>query len=200
MVKVGKSWGVTLATISIAIIMIILPSFGITTISESQVTNLIYVALGLSGIGAGNATMKRIAKGKVQNNSPNDLSIIRRAITHQSNQNASLTFTKKPKIGPVGEKYQTNFVKTDKGNSLPYGNDLWIKRTGVRSYLTAELYDEKMNLMQIDQSHEHDEDDNIETTRLETSTLPRGKYFVTSQGDAGTSDSTGTKKDEFYIV
>jgi len=110
-----------------------------------------------------------------------------------------------PKLGPKGAKYQTNFAKDRGGNTLPFGSDLWIKRTGVRSYITAILRDSAGNAIQVDQSHTKDEDGDIETTRLEMHAidgqpLPRGKYTVQSQGDAGSSDATGTKSDEFSIV
>ena len=110
-----------------------------------------------------------------------------------------------PKLGPKGAKYQTNFVKGEPGNTLLFGTNLWIRRTGVRSYVTAILRDAAGNVIQIDQSHTKDEDGDIETTRLEMfatdgEPLPRGKYTVQSQGDAGSSDATGIKSDEFYII
>lgn len=110
-----------------------------------------------------------------------------------------------PKLGPEDSEYQTNFIKTDKGNSLPFGNHLWIKVFGVRSYITATLKDASKNIIQIDQSSLVDEDGDITTTRLEMfgrdkKPLPRGKYFVTVRGDFGTSDAQGIKEDEFFII
>lgn len=110
-----------------------------------------------------------------------------------------------PKLGPESEWFQTNFVKTEKGNTLPFGQNLWIRIKDVRSYVTAKLSDSKGNVIQIDQSHQFDEDNNIETTRLEmfgrdAKPLPRGKYTLQTQGDRGTGDAQGIKADEFEIV
>lgn len=190
---INKSWTVTIASIIIAVVMIILPSFGVTGIEEVQIEHLVYMALGISAIGAGNKGVKHIAQ-KLKPNLENSVDAVRNSLK----PNQIIT---KPRLGPIGAKYQTNFVKNDeKGNVLPRGSNLWIKRVGVRSYLSAVLYDANMNVIQIDQSHEHDEDGDIETTRLETFNLQRGKYYITSQGDAGSSDSTGIRKDRFYIV
>jgi len=110
-----------------------------------------------------------------------------------------------PKLGPVGAKYQTNFVKGDLGNTLPFGTNLWIKRPGVRSFVSAILRDAKNNMIQVDQSHINDEDGDITTTRLEMfgkdgSPLPRGKYSIATLGDSGPGDAEGNKPDVFFIV
>jgi hypothetical protein len=112
-----------------------------------------------------------------------------------------------PQLGPDGEWYQTNFTKdSKKGNVLPYGEkSLWIRIQGVKSYATAVLKDSQGRWLQIDQSHSFDEDNDIETTRIELynkigEPFPKGKYFLESRGDRGTSDSTGIKSDEFWIV
>lgn len=124
------------------------------------------------------------------------------AITVSAVSSPSLTI---PKLGPADAKYQTNFVKGKEGNTLIYGTDLWIRRVGVRSYVTAILRDAAGNVIQVDQSHLKDEDGDIETTRLEMyardgQPLPRGKYSVETFGDSGSSDGTGNNPDVFYIV
>lgn len=191
MQKMSKSWKLTLATIIIAIVMTILPSLGIVSVTEHQIETLIYLALGVSGIGAANKVGKKLVRPKTveEKLSSKPRVVLLRTV---------------PKFGPVGAKFQTNFVRTESGNSLPFGNHLWVKIAGVRSYVTAILKDSNGNICQIDQSHELDEDNNIETTRLEMygkdgNPLPRGKYILEIKGDSGSSDSIGTT-DEFSII
>ena len=111
-----------------------------------------------------------------------------------------------PELSPANSWYQTNFTKSDKGNSLPYGQVYtWIKIKDVRSYVTAILTDANGIALQVDQSHEFDEDNNIETTRLELlkpdgTPFPKGTYHLQVQGDRGTGDSQGIKNDTFEIV
>ena len=110
-----------------------------------------------------------------------------------------------PKLGPEDNWYQTNFIQTKDGNAIQQGKDLWIRVYGVRSYLSAILRNESGNIIQIDQSSTHDEDGDIETTRLEMygtdgQPLPKGKYKLQIQGDFGPSDSQGIKNDEFLII
>ena len=59
--------------------------------------------------------------------------------------------------------------------------------------------------IQIDQSHELDEDNNVETTRLELFAkdgkhLAPGKYSLQISADSGSSYYIGIKRDEFEIV
>ena len=111
-----------------------------------------------------------------------------------------------PKLGPADSWYQTNFKKSDKGNSLQYGQVyLWIRIKDVRSYVTAILKDANGLALQVDQSHEFDEDNNVETARLELlkadgTPFPKGIYHLTIRGDRGTGDSQGIKSDTFEIV
>lgn len=105
-----------------------------------------------------------------------------------------------PKMGPEDSWYQTNFTRSEKGNILPSGTNLWIRLVGVRSYVSAVLKNEVGKVIQIDQSSQFDEDGDIATTRLETAGLPKGKYILQVQGDRGSSDSEGIKTDEFFIV
>ena len=110
-----------------------------------------------------------------------------------------------PTLGPADSWYQTNFKTSERGNTLEFGDlYLWVRLKDVRSYVTAILSDGNMLRLQIDQSHEFDEDNNTETTRLELITadgkpFPRGKYHLHSAGDRGTSDSNQVKE-MFEIV
>lgn len=105
-----------------------------------------------------------------------------------------------PVLGPKDAWYQTNFIKKDNENTLPLGTAyLWIQVKNVRSYLTAILKDNHGRMLQIDQSHDLDEDHNVETTRLELITsdgkpFPSGTYYLQIQGDLGTGDAQGIKE------
>lgn len=120
---------------------------------------------------------------------------------------ATQTALEPPVLGPIGSKFKTNFTKDpQRGNVIFYGQSyLWVQIEGVRSYVTAILRDSKLNVIQIDQSHENDEDGDISTTRFELfarngTPLPRGKYHLEYRGDSGSSDSIGISNDEFEIV
>lgn len=124
------------------------------------------------------------------------------------NSPASAHVSVVPFLTPVGAWYQTNLVKnTKKGKKVhPFGSAyLWIKMSGVKSYLNVILRGPDGSPIQIRQSHELDEDNNIETTRLKMysrngTPMPRGKYTLHVIGDRGTSDSTGTPEDQFIIA
>lgn len=199
--KMTKSWKLTLATIIIAIVMIILPTFGVVGVTEHQVESIIYLALGISAIGAGNKVGKKLVNSrKLVTEETKGSGEVEIAPEHPKNKRTIV-----PKLGPVGSKFQTNFIKSDVGNTLPYGHNLWVRIEGVRSYITAILKDSAGNIIQIDQSHELDEDKNIETTRLEMLGrdglgLPRGVYSVEYKGDSGSSDSIGVSNDSFTII
>jgi|APSaa5957512535_1039671.scaffolds.fasta_scaffold05906_3 hypothetical protein len=115
-------------------------------------------------------------------------------------------FLSVPKLSPTDSWYQNNFKKSQNGNSIPYGQlYLWIKVKDVRSYVTVILKDANGIALQIDQSHEYDEDNNVETTRLELikpdgTPFPKGIYHLQTRGDRGTGDSQGIKNDIFEIV
>ena len=116
-------------------------------------------------------------------------------------------FSMVPDLGPVGAHYQTNFVKDEiKGNIIPITqNYLWIRVPRTKSYLSVVLRDFIGNVIQIDQSHELDEDNNVETTRLELFAkdgkhLAPGKYSIQISADSGSSYYMGIKTDNFEIV
>jgi len=63
--KISRSWKVTLGMIVVSLTMIILPSFGVTTISEHQVEQVVFMVIGVSGAGVLNAHSKRTTKPKL---------------------------------------------------------------------------------------------------------------------------------------
>jgi len=196
-----KSWLITLASIIIAVTMIILPSFGVTGISESQVTNLIYVALGLSGIGAANATGKRIAKGKVQS-SVDDY--IKTGFAQEPTQTAPQIIPQishSSKLKDNGDYYTTNMTKDKSGNVIQYGEPfLYAKLKDTRSYTTAKLSRDN-NLIQIEQSgvNEPVRLELFEKVNGKVVPMARGDYVLQITGDRGTGDSNGVT-DQFQII
>ena len=175
----SKSWKITLSTIIIAIIMTILPSFGIENISESQISNLIFLALGVSGIGAGNKAIKHIAK---KTTTP----------PHQEKLTPQLK----------GTWYKTNMTSNkEQGNVIAYGTPyLYAQITNTKSYTTAKL-SRNGTLIQIDQSavNEPIRLELVERNNGHVTPMPRGEYTLQITGDRGTSDSTGVT-DKFSII
>lgn len=191
--NISNSWKVTLAAIIIAIVTQIfvgpLGEIGIV-IEESQLNNLVYLALGIGATGGAVSTLKkREERKKVE------------SLVEQEKESFG-----PPELVPVGATYQTNFRQDPKiGNVIDYGQAyLWVRIQGVASYVTATLKAQNGNVIQIDQSSEDDEDKDITTTRLELfdstgAPLSRGIYTVIVKGDSGTSDSIGFKN-KFEIV
>ena len=107
-----------------------------------------------------------------------------------------------PKLGPEGSKYQHNFKNDSSlGNVLDYGQSyLYLRLKGARSYVTAQLKDHAGKLLQIEQAKPGNCTCRLEMFDSVGNPLPRGKYSVTVQGDAGTGDSQGINNDVFHIV
>lgn len=223
----SKSWKITIAAIIVAIAMNIMagPLNGIGfVVDEATLTNLVYMALGIGATGAGLKGIKT-TKAAVPKIIPEEVfTPIVPSTTGavEVKSNSATTLTEKngstitiptveaafevPTLLPIGSKYKTNFTKhAQKGNVILYGQSyLWVQIVGARSYVTAILKDAKQNIIQIDQSHQNDEDGDITTTRLELfsrdgTPLPRGQYFLEYRGDSGSSDSIGISNDKFEI-
>ena len=107
-----------------------------------------------------------------------------------------------PKLGPEGSKYQHNFKNDSSlGNVLDYGQSyLYLRLKGARSYVTAQLKDHAGKLLQIEQALPGNCTCRLEMFDNVGNPLPRGKYSVTVQGDAGMGDSQGINNDVFHIV
>lgn len=122
---------------------------------------------------------------------------VRTTVGTRSGQPAVLAH-QAPKWTTVDRWINTNLVDhtdPEKGVMAPPGqNYLWAQIQDVRSYTTAVLRNEAGAPIQIAQSHERDEDRDIETVRLalfgrDGQRLPAGKYELTVQGDRGTGDA-----------
>ena len=107
-----------------------------------------------------------------------------------------------PELGPVGETYQTNFVKDPLvGNVLSYGAPyLFARMAGARSYVTGLLRDEGGRIIQVEQSKPGEEIIRFELKNRLGQRLPRGTYNLQVQADSGSGDSQGIKRDEFQIA
>ncbi len=218
--KMTKSWTVALL---FAILSAVLPiineplqeNFGIV-ITEGELEHFL-TAFGITAAaGVANATRKQLKKtpdaylvGKPNPEQKFDGGIYSNTAPPPAPPPAPETKhdTDGIKFGPVGAWYQTNFTRNDlKGNVLAYGQGyLWIKVPKARSYVTVQLKDDAGRIIQVDQSSKSDEDNNHTTTRLEMfspngSSMPRGKYSLRIQADAGSGDAQGIKNDAFEIV
>ncbi len=215
-IKISKSWILTIIAFVFAITAPIandaLTSYGII-ITEAEMSHYLAFFLSVAGLGSVSAIRKQLKskQGLVQEQG---LEIPKSGIANPSEISEKYSepvFEKRipgiPKLSPSGNWYRTNFRKDPtKGNVLDYGQSyLWVAMDKVRSYMTIKLMAENGAPIQIDQSHEFDEDNNIGTVRLELfekdgNPLPRGKYSIQVRGDAGTSDATEIKDDKFHII
>lgn len=206
--KISKSWIMTIIAFVFTMIFPIandaLATYGIM-ITETEMIYYLSVFLSVAGLGTVNSIKKKLSNRKPL--TPGDATNI---FEPHAKVKKVTAITKKlvapPTLGPAGSKFQTNFQRGEGGNKIPYGQIyLWIKIEGVRSYVTAILKTAAGVPIQIDQSSELDEDNNIETTRIELfdksgEPMPRGKYILQMQGDGTGGDAQGIKKDEFEIV
>jgi len=79
----------------------------------------------------------------------------------QSHHNKVLTKQKMKDFVRNGEKYQTNFVKTVRGNGIKTGTELQVRVRGAETVTGKLSY--RGQLLIIDQSHDKDEDNDAET-------------------------------------
>ena len=217
--KLTKSWIITLIAFACTVILPLandtLEDYNII-ITENELDHYVTLLLVSAGFGTAASVRKQLKEGKTSFSGLTKLitkagtkipkSTPSEKITIVNNKTEKLLSTP-PTLGPATSYYQTNFRQDKKlGNVLDFGQSyLWIKMIGVRSYVSVKLKTADGFPIQIDQSSEFDEDNNIETTRLEMfvksgAPLPKGKYILESRGDRGSSDSIGIKNDPFEIV
>ena len=210
MKKISRSWGVTLL---FAILVAVLPfangllaNYGIE-ITEAELTHFL-TAFGITaGAGIVNKVRKQInpqpilqppaalEKNDVKDKLIKELKKVKQHVTTGI------------KFGPVGAWYQTNFIKTNAGNTLEFGQSyLWILIPSTKYYISVTLRDSTQKVIQVDQSFEKDEDNNVKTARLEMferngKPLERGEYTLRIQSDVDTGEpGRGIQNDKFQIV
>ena len=124
----------------------------------------------------------------------------------QSHHNKVLTKQKINDFISNGEKYQTNFKKTQWGNGIKTGTELLVRVKGAETVTGKLSY--KVALLMIDQSHANDEDKDAETInfklkhrrfRMFKYNLPLGTYELHIWFYDEDSGERGLYKDEFQI-
>jgi hypothetical protein len=106
-------------------------------------------------------------------------------------------------------KFSTNFEKSGAGNAIRQGEELLVKITGAE-VVTGQIRDAKNHIITIDQSHEHDEDENAETINmklkrrrwggLRNDNLPAGKYVLIVWYFDYDTMMGGSYTDKFLII
>lgn len=194
----SKSWKMVLVTfvtgLALPFINAHLPES--SQISEEFANNFIYMFLGSAGIGV----VAKVAKLKNEK-AADDNQVEQKIPMEPSHDFVPRDTSLGPPLKTGGRYYLTNFVKSDRGNSLKHGTPfLYVKMKGVRSYMTGQIFKGE-NLIQIEQT------DNKGVLRFELFkknqdgivSFERGKYTLVIAGDRGSSDSNRIT-DEFEIV
>jgi len=105
------------------------------------------------------------------------------------------------------DKYQTNFITTDKGNGIKIGSILQVRIRGAGTVTGKISF--KGQLLMINQSHAYDKDNDTETIefklkhrryRLFNYNLPLGTYELHLWFWNSTTGERGLYKDQFEIV
>lgn len=123
-------------------------------------------------------------------------------ITGNKNPDAPLTREEKE------AKYQVNFIKSSFGNAIHTGKELIVRIKGAES-VSGYIADSNGNKIQVDQSHEKDEDNDAETINFKLKR--KSRHFVTRNLRVGTyllyvwfwdkdTNQQGYYKEEFQII
>lgn len=198
---VSKSWKMVITTFVIAVALPFVNSHlpESSQISEEFANNFIYVFFGSAGIGLAS----KVVKTKQEVNADDNMTIrhTKRLEQKELPKETIPDSEPDPRLMTDGRYYQTNFRKSDKGNSLSYGTPyLYVKMKGVRSYMTGQIF-KGDKLIQIDQEDESGFLRFELFRKTSDGVLPfeAGKYTLVVAGDRGTSDSNKIT-DEFEIV
>lgn len=125
----------------------------------------------------------------------------------ESPTNKVLTSQKIKDFVANGEKYQTNFVKTLKGNGIKTGTKLLVRIRGAE-VVTGKI-SHKGQLLLIDQSHANDEDKDASTINFKLKhrrfkifkyNLPLGEYELHLWFYDQDSGERGLYRDKFEII
>lgn len=112
-------------------------------------------------------------------------------------------------LGPKDSKYQTNFQKYPKGNGILEGEELIVRIKGAET-VTGQIRGPQNQVIQIDQSHDFDEDNDAETVNfilkskrwagLKKNNLPPGGYTLICWFWDNDVMKGGSYTDKFLIV
>ena len=125
----------------------------------------------------------------------------------ESGNNKVITTQKIQSIISNGDKYQTNFIRTSKGNGIKTGTELLVRVKG------AEIVTGKISfrgkLLMIDQSYKRDEDNDAETINFKLKhrrykifkyNLPLGTYELHLWFYDEDSGERGLYRDKFEVI
>ncbi len=110
-------------------------------------------------------------------------------------------------LGPPDSKYQTNFERFAEGNGIKHRSPLHVRIVGAET-VTGQVRNSANKVLQIDQSHQADEDNNAETINFSMKVkgasdddyLPPGEYTLIVWYWDNDTMMGGSYTDKFLIV
>ena len=218
--KVTKSWVITIMSILPALLMPfvndILP-FGMV-VTESEIQHFLMLALGIGGIGAGTAAVKRVRPRPETNAVKPHADTFRPPAETNTVKPQADTFRPPaetntvrpsgmsvprlgPEVGPSSDWLQTNLKQSEEGAMLPHGEPyLHLRVVGAKTFVSGVLSTIKGKALLVAQS----DPDNVEFIKFrmalsDKTAMPKGEYELRFKCDRGTSyDMGGTLS--FWIM
>ena len=202
--KVTKSWVITIMSILPALLMPfvndILP-FGMV-VTESEIQHFLMLALGIGGIGAGTAAVKRVRPRPETNAAKPQADTFRPPAETNTVRPSSMSVPRLgPEVGPSSDWLQTNLKQSEEGAMLPHGEPyLHLRVVGAKTFVSGVLSTIKGKALLVAQS----DPDNVEFIKFrmalsDKTAMPKGEYELRFKCDRGTSyDMGGTLS--FWIM
>ena len=202
--KVTKSWVITIMSILPALLMPfvndILP-FGMV-VTESEIQHFLMLALGIGGIGAGTAAVKRVRPRPETNTVKPQADTFRPPAETNTVRPSGMSVPRLgPEVGPSSDWLQTNLKQSEEGAMLPHGEPyLHLRVVGAKTFVSGVLSTIKGKALLVAQS----DPDNVEFIKFrmalsDKTAMPKGEYELRFKCDRGTSyDMGGTLS--FWIM
>ena len=202
--KVTKSWVITIMSILPALLMPfvndILP-FGMV-VTESEIQHFLMLALGIGGIGAGTAAVKRVRPRPETNAAKPQADTFRPPAETNTVRPSGMSVPRLgPEVGPSSDWLQTNLKQSEEGAMLPHGEPyLHLRVVGAKTFVSGVLSTIKGKALLVAQS----DPDNVEFIKFrmalsDKTAMPKGEYELRFKCDRGTSyDMGGTLS--FWIM
>ena len=216
--KVTKSWVITIMSILPALLMPfvndILP-FGMV-VTESEIQHFLMLALGIGGIGAGTAAVKRVRPRPETNAAKPQVDTFRPPAGTNTVRPSGMSVPRLgpevgpsgmsvprlgPEVGPSSDWLQTNLKQSEEGAMLPHGEPyLHLRVVGAKTFVSGVLSTIKGKALLVAQS----DPDNVEFIKFrmalsDKTAMPKGEYELRFKCDRGTSyDMGGTLS--FWIM